>query len=163
MPTGCVIAYSTYKQPNDATLPPRSAFGRADADHQVVCVNPAALLTPDAGPDTQLNSYFPTQRLIGGSPLLPGGFLEAEALGFRLPSHRTGFVRYAGQMRGQCLFREDASGTASWLQIRGGDDVIGPPSSGGLGLGLHVMDYNLALGDLVDVVGQQAAAWPRGA
>jgi hypothetical protein len=28
---------------------------------------------------------------------------------------------------------------------------------------LHVMDYNLALGDLVDVVGQQAAAWPRGA
>jgi len=152
--TGCVIAYSTF----DQTPPPNSLFGRvgqgvstlsgggsATNPLQVLCVNPAAL----AGGTGALQPYFPTGAF-------PGPIGQQTNIGLNLP---TPFVSYPQLYTASC---ED-SGGASWLQIndvgaasdtrRRVADTLGPT------WGLHLADVNLALGNLVSVVGRQAAAY----
>jgi hypothetical protein len=46
---------------------------------------------------------------------------------------------------GQCRYAEDPGGNSSWLQISGGHDIL-PASASTSSLGLHVVDYNLAMG-----------------
>jgi hypothetical protein len=54
--------------------------------------------------------------------------------------------------------REDPGGNSSWLQISGGHDTL-PASASTSSLGLHVVDYNLAMGDLRSLLAAQTAAW----
>jgi hypothetical protein len=139
--TGCVIAYSSFLQPP----PPTSLFGRvgqgvslldpqriAGPGQSVLCVNPAAL----GGGTGDLQPYFPT---VGGAPLP--------------------WVSYPGLYTASCA----QSGGATWLQVT---DVGGPTDSRprvtqslGPTWGLHPDDVNLALGNLVSVVRDQAAAY----
>ncbi|MFD9887822.1 DUF3089 domain-containing protein [Amycolatopsis sp. NPDC059027] len=162
VPTGCVTGYSSYKQPGDRTLPPDSVFGvLAKPGHRILCLNPATLLTgAPADASADLDARLPTQRLVEGNPLLPGGHLALLLAGTTLTTHPTGYARYPGLVSGQCLFREYPGGNASWLQVRGGDAQIGGPGTG-QGLGLHVKDFNLALGDLTALVAAQSAEWLR--
>ncbi|HWW43587.1 MAG TPA: DUF3089 domain-containing protein, partial [Acidimicrobiia bacterium] len=151
--TGCVIAYSSF----DHTPPANSLFGRvgqgvstlsgsgAPGSLQVLCVNPAAL----AGGTGALQPYFPTRAFPG--PIGPQTNVGADLA--------TAYVAYPQLYTASC---ED-SGGASWLQI----NDIGAPSdtrprvadSLGPTWGLHLVDVNLALGNLVSVVGHEAAAY----
>ncbi len=144
--TGCVIAYSTFLTPP----PPDSLFGipgqgvslqsdqTAKAGLQVVCVNPGAI---GSSGRAQLDPYF---------PVLPAD---------RRPATPTPWVTYPDLYTGGCA----TGGGASWLQV----DVTPTPGdtrprvSEDLGplWGLHVYDVNLALGNLVNDVHLEEAAF----
>lgn len=137
---GCVLAYSTFP----AMPPPGSFFGRVGdgATNHIVCTNPAAL----GGGAAPLRAYLPSQ---------PSGFT-----GFGdVPAVHTPWVVYPDRFTGTCM----SDGTASWLQV---DDAAAASGAAtplaqpfGPGWGYHLLDISLALGNLVDVVGQQGAAW----
>ena len=55
-------------------------------------------------------------------------------------------------------YTEDGDRSASWLQVTGGDELF-PEGARTSPLGLHVVDYNLTLGDLTELVRVQSAAW----
>jgi hypothetical protein len=149
--TGCVVAYSSFDQP-----PPSDArFGRPagiaaalapqdPATVEVLCVNPSA---PGGGTGA-LDSFFRTTPFPG-------------PLGLDRPSRYQADTPWVEQPRlytGTCT---QADG-ASWLQI----DDIGCPTDTrprvldvlGPNWGLHLVDMNLTLGNLVDLVRHQIVA-----
>jgi hypothetical protein len=140
--TGCVIAYSSFDK-----KPPRGAmFGRdASPTTHVLCVNPSEPGSTAAVPVTPL---FPTalMSLVGAS-----GGVSAE----------TPWVSFPNQYTARC----ERSGTASWLQITrthiAGDKRPVVRATLGPGWGLHLTDVNIALADLVGVVGAEARAFTR--
>jgi len=136
--TGCVIAYSSFSQ-----VPPAdSLFGRpgqgvslqsdqhAKAGQQVLCTNPAAL---GSGAPASLLPYFVSSASTGEP-----------------------WVTYPDLYTGRC----ESKGGATWLQItaRAGDSrPIVTPTLGPT-WGLHLDDVNLTLGNLVnDVLAEEAA------
>lgn len=149
--TGCVVAYSSFEAP-----PPAGAvFGRigsainpfpgsSSVPLEILCVNPAA---PEGGSGT-LEPYFPT----AGLSVFFGS--HAPALGASTP-----FITYPGEFSAECK----NTGGASWLQIDrtgGASDVrpslsVNEPPT----WGLHVVDVNIALGNLVDLVRSESAAY----
>ncbi|MEW1717968.1 DUF3089 domain-containing protein [Streptomyces sp. NPDC093109] len=161
LPVGCVVSYSSYVLPA-GSLPP--VIGRtAKPGHRVVCVNPAALLRgASADARTPLDLHMPTRRLVGGSALLPGGHLAVPLSSYQLPVLPTAFAHYPDAIQGECTHATDSSGSADWLQI-GGDLSHFPESAPTSLAGLHVVDFNVALGDLVDLTTAQARDWLAGA
>jgi hypothetical protein len=145
---GCVVAYSAY-----AGSPPANAlFGRTDSELNlfggasgslaVLCVNPTA----PSGGTGPLVPYFPSQQ---ASSLFGG--LSARV--------KTPFVSYPGEYSAHC----QTSGGATWLQVdrvKGSSSLAANISKiGSARWGLHVVDVNLALGNLVGLVGTESAAY----
>ncbi|HEX7490759.1 MAG TPA: DUF3089 domain-containing protein [Candidatus Limnocylindrales bacterium] len=148
--TGCVVAYSSF----DATPATNAAFGRVDSSinvfankstlpSQVVCVNPAA----PAGGTAPLSTYLPTDLAAD---------LDATA---RQPKVTTAWTAYPGAYTGHCV----SAGGATWLQIdRANGASDRRPTVGALATptwGLHLLDVNLALGNLVELARSEAAAF----
>jgi hypothetical protein len=147
---GCVIAFSTYNAP----VPPDSRFGRPSlfvpdlpATGDVLCTNPAAL----RGGSGQLTSVFPTQ------PFAPGSTIGAAtlAVGVPLPTGATTPWFQVQGYTGAC----DASNNAHVLQISpvGGAPTLTPVPDATWGL--HLVDANIALGNLTDDTAVEAKAW----
>ncbi len=154
--TGCVVAYSSYL----TMPPPDSSFGRVGANNlagqftapadaaqlQILCVNPAQLVS---GGDA-LHPYFPTARFPG---------LIGLAEGNNLPSAPTPWVTYPDMYTASCEYQDGTS----WLQV----NDVGPPDdvrpavqeAAGPELGLHLVDLNLESGDLVALMGREAASY----
>ena len=142
--TGCVIAYSTF----DATPPADSVFGRTTTPGlQVLCTNPAAL----GGGTGQLDPILPTQPFAPGSTIAAGIAL----LGFTLPPVTTPWVSAPGAYTARC----SSAGGAHVLSVTavGGAPVL--HSSPLPTWGLHLVDDNIALGNLVADVAHEAAAY----
>jgi hypothetical protein len=160
MPTGCLVGYSSYAMAGGSAPAADAEFGRSvDAGHRILCVNPATLIAGvAAGAATPLDAYLPTNRLLEGTVVLPNGHLSVVLSGFALENRPAGFVRREATLTGQCRTQTDAAGTASWLQVDGGAALF-PAGSSPSTLGLHVVDYNVALGDLVELAGLQSAQW----
>ncbi len=149
--TGCVVAYSSFNQ----EPPPDSGFGRVDSgpkanelangNLQVLCVNPASL----SGGTGALQPYFATAPFPG----ILGALL------LQLPLTPTPWVAYPGLYTAHC----ESSGSATWLQVDttniAGDQRPVVSQTLGPTWGLHLFDVNLATGNLVDLVRQQAAAF----
>ncbi len=150
---GCVVAYSSFDQ-----MPPAdSLFGRpgtgvsslsgstATAGLQVLCVNPA-----DPGGAGALRPYFPSASAASG--------LGTQAAG--APSASTPWVAYPGLYTARCEYEDGAS----WLQVTAGPADGRPVVTESLGptWGLHLVDVNIALGNLVAMVHGQAVAYGRG-
>lgn len=153
---GCVVGYSSFlKEP-----PNPSNFGRPGSllgggvpsvEHpQVLCVNPTLLVQgPHAGPAL---SYYPTLNAYGGKfPGLLGPVVQA-------PKASTPWVATPGEYSAQC----EARNGASWLQLNLNDEgdsrerileTLGPL------WGTHLVDVNVALGNLVGIVGAQSIAY----
>jgi len=163
--TGCIVAYTSFRA--NAAPPATSLFGRVNArtfgatdaaTHSVACVNPAAL----TGSDGALHALLPTRENLLGQPTTAGTW------GTRIQGLQTTFVALPGVMKGQCVERDGASYLAVEFQPVPGwsqPDVAGDVVSGGRVLpewGLHLVDMNLAMGNLVQLVRRQAAAY-RGA
>ena len=152
---GCVVAYSSF-----ASTPPSNAlFGRTDSalnpfgrdtsgSTQVLCVNPAA----PAGGSGALASYLPTKEI-------------ETLLGTKAPksltSAKTPFVTLPGEFTARCR----TAGGSTWLQVDRpripGDKRPGLSNVGSPRWGLHVVDVNVALGNLVDLVASEASAFGR--
>jgi len=141
---GCVIAYSTF----GATPPADSVFGRTTAPGlKVLCTNPAAL----AGGSGLLDPVLPTRPFAPGSSIAAGIAL----LGFATPPVPTAWVSAPGAYRAHC----STAGGADVLSVspRNGAPQLHPspvPS-----WGLHLVDMNIALGNLVGIVASEAAAY----
>jgi hypothetical protein len=147
---GCVVAYSSFLTPPPANslfgLPasgPRA--GGASAGLQVVCVNPA---DPGRDSNSPLHTYFTTTKFPG-----PIGAVSGPT-----PSAPTPWIAYPERYTAHCM---SANG-ATWLQITPsttpGDPRPVVSQTLGPTWGLHLYDVNLALGDLVNLVRQEAAA-----
>jgi Protein of unknown function (DUF3089) len=141
---GCVVAFSTF----DAPVPADALFGRTTLPgYQILCTNPAAL----GGGPAPLKSIVPTAPFAPGTTLSLG----VGAVGLNLPPVFTTFVEVDGGYSGQC----SSADNANVLQI-----TDAPGSQHLLAIpfpiwGLHLVDANIAQGNLFDLVRREARAW----
>jgi DUF3089 family protein len=146
--TGCVVAYNAFFQP-----PPSDAlFGRPDPTvlngiaQQEVCTNPAALA---GGTGTLVSAYrvqLPTQEVAGSTT---DGILEY------YPAVSTPWIQLDDQYSASCV-KSNGANVLIVTQIHDGSLLTAVPNPA---WGLHVDDPNLALGNLVDLVQSEAAAY----
>jgi hypothetical protein len=145
---GCVIAFSTF----DQTPPANSLFGRTTvAGDQVLCTNPASL----RGGSGLLDPIFPSQPFARGTTIATAITL----LRLIQPTPRTVWSSEPHAYRARC----SNAGGASVLQVsaRRGAQVASP--SPDPTWGLHLLDGSIALGNLVEIVRREAAAFARSA
>jgi hypothetical protein len=147
---GCVISYVSFRA--EAPPPEKSWFGRAATPGMTVaCTNPAAL----KGGSAKLDSYWFT-----AAPPAPGAPAIAWSSQGAPP---TPFLRTEGLVSASCVNRGNVGylavttnadpADARTDRIPGDVYVMGKLQPG---WGLHLADVNLALGDLVRIVGEQA-------
>lgn len=152
--TGCVVTYASFR----STVPPpdTSFFGRSrDGEGVAGCVNPAS---PSGGP-AMLSPYFaidqPEGSLLGGT---------ASAQPFADPSRTaevtTPWVTYPDFIEAECV----AEGGFNYLELTIEADPDDPRTddiSGDLSpeWGMHLVDANVAMGDIESMVGAQAEAF----
>ena len=147
--TGCVVAYSSFR----VTAPPSAStrFGRsADPTLVAACTNPAAL----GGGEAALNGYFDAK----GETALPMGPADPWTVGGRPVA--TPMVRIEGLLKARCT----SNAFASYLEVsvhRGPGSPASRDIQGDLAepLGLHLVDMEVAMGNLVDLVGQQTKSY----
>jgi hypothetical protein len=144
---GCVIAFSTFDQP----APPNSLFGRTTVKgDQVLCTNPAAL----AGGSGVVDPIFPSRPFAPGSTISLG----IKLLNLQQPTPSTVWSEEPGSYSARC----STAGGASVLELTAlhGAQVATP--SPDPTWGLHLLDANIALGNLVGLVKTEADAWVAG-
>jgi DUF3089 family protein len=153
--TGCVIIYASFR----STVPPpaNTLFGKvAGADMTAACTNPAAL----GGGSGELHAYLATEgrTIVGTIPPKPW-LTPARSID-------TPWVSVPGLLTAQCASNDNAT----FLEVTvhpdpsgaRTDDITGDLRANGVvqaNWGLHLVDVNLAMGNLLDIVGQQAKAW----
>jgi hypothetical protein len=153
--TGCVITYVSFR----STVPPpaNTRFGKVtDSNMIAACTNPAAL----GGGSGVLHSYLSTDgsTIVGTTPPKPWVSPERPI--------NTPWVSVPGLLTAQCKTNENANylevtvhGDASDPRT---DDIVGDLGAPGriqADWGLHLVDVNIAMGNLVEIVGEQAKAW----
>ena len=153
---GCVIVYASFRE---TSPPPASSFfarpRRAQAGMMAACVNPASL----GGGSGALHSYMPS----GNGIVSDASALRPWAKGLTVT---TPFVSVPGLLSAQCV----DNGVFNYLAIHINadpadprtDDIPGDIVVGGVILkdwGFHLIDANLAMGNLVAIVGEESKAW----
>jgi Protein of unknown function (DUF3089) len=146
--TGCVITYASFR--STAPPPANTLFGHVtDAGMTGACTNPAAL----GGGSGQLHAYLSAPgKLIVMARQVPPWATGATV--------ETPFVSVPGLLTAQCSTNENAT----FLEITVHGDPADPRVDNIIGditpqWGLHLVDMNLAMGNFIDIVRQQAAAW----
>lgn len=142
----CVIGFATFNAP----VPDDAIFGRtADVGEEVLCTNPAAL----GGGVGRLRSIYPSEPFAPGTTI----GLATNAVGVPVPDVDTAWFEARGAYDGRC---SSADG-ADVLQIEGraGAPVLNPVPNGSWGL--HLVDANIALGNLVRLVGEKTRRYAR--
>jgi hypothetical protein len=151
----CAIAYASFR----ATAPPTatSLFGKSTGPGlEAACVNPAAL----AGGSGPVHAYFGTgAAIVGASP--PLDWVKGKTIG-------TPFVSVPGLLTARC----EKNDVSSYLAITVHGDPAGARTAEIPGdvivrgtlmpdWGLHLIDANLFMGNLIDLVREQTAAYRR--
>jgi hypothetical protein len=150
--TGCAIAYVSFRA--SAPPPDKSLFGRPSGDNVVACNSPAAL----AGGSAQPRVWFSKRADVSSST--GAGSSAWQALSKTID---TPFFALPGLVTTTCV--QDANGSYLAVQVQGDnrtDNIGGDVVVSGMTIstwGLHLIDMNLGLGDLIDVVGQQSRAY----
>ena len=152
---GCVIAYASFRD----TIPPpaNSLFGKAPSDAQIAaCVNPANL----AGGKGELHSYLSNSPSISGSAAPKTVWVKGKA------NPTAPFISVPGLLSAQCVEKNGFS----YLDVHTNaiasdprtDTIEGDVVTEGKvneSWGLHLIDAQLAMGNLVDIVGAESKAW----
>ena len=156
--TGCVVSFVSFRA---ASPPPaNSRFGRIaePAGMSAACVDPAALL----GRSTLDSWHGSGAGLVSTSAAPQAPWTRAN------PSIATAYVRTPGLVRARCV--SDANGSYLSVTLNADpndprvDELAGDVVASGQVLrdwGLHLVDMNLAMGDMVALSARQAAAWGR--
>jgi hypothetical protein len=151
---GCVVNFSAFR----STLPPpaNTLFGRAPDPAQAgSCTNPASL----AGGSAPIHSYLSAtgRTVTGTSPLKP--WADGKTVD-------TPFVSVPGLLTAECKTNEHA--TYLEVTVNGNpadprvDEITGDLGAPGKPLanwGLHLIDVNLVMGNLLTLVEQQTKAY----
>jgi hypothetical protein len=144
----CVVAYSSF----NATPPANAIFGRTTApDLEVLCTNPARL----GGGPARLDSIEPTKEFAPGTLISLG----IKLLNLPLPTASTPFIESRSAFSGRCV--HDAGAHVLHVTSLPGTPV--PTPSPDATWGLHLLDANVAQGNLVRLVALQARAYARSA
>jgi hypothetical protein len=151
---GCVIAFSTFDQPVPKT---GALFGHPSAlaghtlppNAEVLCTNPASL----GGGSGILNPISPSKPFDPKSALAAG----IKLLGITFPTPPTVYWSSPGAYSAKC---EDSNG-AHVLMITPRNGAPTPKPSPTPGWGLHLLDANIALGNLINVVRDEAQAFAK--
>ena len=152
---GCLISFASFR----STLAPSatSLFGRVPGDGmESACVNPAAL----AGGSAPLHAYFVSAgTLITGAPSTHRWVDSPTPL-------VTPYVSVPGLLTAECV--SDARGSRLDVTVHAdaadprADDIPGDLGAGTPAQaqwGLHLVDVNLVMGNLLDIVARQSAAF----
>lgn len=150
---GCVVSYVSFRD----TVPPpaNTRFGRAPAGQRAACTNPAAL----GGGRATMRAYLGAQGAgLGGATMGPW---TADGAAVTTP-----FVVAPGLISAECV----SAGGVSYLKVTVnadpadprtdtivGDVVIGPQRLDDWGL--HLIDMNIGMGDMIALADRQARAW----
>lgn len=153
--TGCVIAYASFRE--NVPPPMNSRFGRVQNKEMVAaCTNPAAL----GGGSGPLHAYLSSGRNITSAAAEPRPWVHPPQ------PIDTPFVSVPGLLTAECVSNENGSYLA--VTVHGDpndprtDDIPGDVVRDGkvsADWGLHLIDANLAMGNLVDIVGHQSKAY----
>jgi len=155
--TGCVITYASFR--SNAPPPANSRFGKVAGEGMIAaCTNPAAL----AGGSGELHAYLRS----GISGIVVDA--EADPPSWVKPPQpiSTPFVSLPGLLTAECV----ANDSGSYLAVTLHGDPAGPRATDIAGdvvtngrvlpdWGLHLIDVNLAMGNLLDIVKQQSKAY----
>ena len=138
---GCVISYASFR----ANVPPpaNTRFGKVAGENRVsACVNPAA---------------------IGGGPGEMHAYLAATGWTVDGAAMTTPFVSVPAMLTGECV--SDATVSYLAITVNGNaadpraDDIKGDVIANGQvqkDWGLHLIDVNLAMGNLIGIVAEQS-------
>jgi hypothetical protein len=153
--TGCVIAYAAFRA--DVPPPANSRFGRVQGnDMAAACVNPAS----PGGGSGELRAYLASAGRGNGSSAEPRPWVAPPQ------PITTPFVSVPGLLTAECVSNE--KGTYLAVTVHGNpedprtDNIVGDVVVNGqtqADWGLHLIDVNLAIGNLVDIVGKQAKTY----
>jgi hypothetical protein len=154
--TGCVIHYASFAKEAPATIGSllghvtQGAFevDQVDTGGQVICTEPAAL-AGNAG--RYAGSYFALE-LNNPTFGAPG----------KIPGVETPFVLFRDLFRGKCVQANGQSYLEVAAEPQPGDVRPLPgyrnTTLESVGFGMHLVDYNIPLDDLIEVVKRQAAS-----
>ena len=145
---GCVVSFASFRA--TAAPPVQSRFGLASEAGRVACNNPPEL----AGGTETLDAYMPKRGLLQVQPYEYGSEID------------TPYVKLPGLLSSRC----ERNDTHDWLAITIHADPDDPRIDTIAGdvivdgeilpdWGLHLIDMNLTMGNLVDLAGQQGDAW----
>ena len=154
--TGCVIAYSSFRD----TVPPpaNSRFGKVtEAGDIAACANPANL----AGGPGELHAYLSNAPAISGQSAPRTVWVKGKA------NPTTPFISAPGLLTSECVQKNGFSYMQVHVNAVAADprtdsiegDVVGPDGKVAADWGLHLIDANLAMGNLVDIVGREGRAY----
>ncbi len=153
--TGCVIAFADFRA--DVPPPAGSLFVRAPEGMQAACANPASLSGGSGALDAYLSATSITVVSDSG-PRRPWTHPEQPI--------RTPFVKVPGLLSAECVTNEHGSYLAVTVHPTPGgarvDNIPGDLIFDGKALpewGLHLIDANLAMGNLIAIVGEQSKAY----
>jgi hypothetical protein len=150
---GCAIVYASFRA--NSPPPANTRFGKVPGENmQAACVNPAAI----GGGPGELNAYLSTT--IRGASENVWAAKEKPVT--------TPFVKVPGLLSGECI----ASDAGSYLAITINgvaadprvDDITGDVISNGQvqkDWGFHLIDVNLAMGNLIGIVGEQSKMYQK--
>jgi hypothetical protein len=154
--TGCLITYASFR--STAPPPANTLFGRVAGDGmQSACANPAAL----GGGSGELHPY-----LTGAGSLIASSALQKHQWVTEGALVETPFVSLPGLITSQCATNEN--GSYLELTIHGDpsdartDDIPGDVRILGRvqpNWGMHLIDINVAMGNLVDLVQAESKAY----
>lgn len=154
--TGCVISYVTFR--STVPPPPESRFGRVQGEGMAAaCTNPAAL----QGGEGELRAYLPAAGpSLTGSAAAPGPWVRGA------PVIATPYVSVPGLLSGRCVSSD--KGTYLEVTVHANpsdprtDDITGDvirDDEVSAAWGLHLIDVQIAMGNLVEIAGRQARAY----
>jgi len=151
---GCAITYVSFR--DIAPPPPESRFGKSGNGLVAACTNPSSL-KGGAGKPT---SYFLTHGFLNGSGgnQQPDWTHPAKAIA-------TPFVKTPGLVTTQCVSKGDFTYLAVHVNAQPGartQELAGEiirPTGADFTWGLHLIDVDHSMGDLIRIVGKQGAAY----
>jgi hypothetical protein len=157
--TGCVITYASFR--STVPPPPNTLFGKVnDPKMAAACTNPAAL----SGGSGELHEYLSTQGQTITGTTTPKPWLKSER------PIDTPWVNLPGLLTARCATNENATYLEVTVHPESSalrtNDITGDLSVAGQTLanwGLHLVDMNLAMGNLIDIVRQEGKAWTKAA
>lgn len=152
---GCAVAFASFRI--DSPPPPNSRFGKVEGSGEpAACVNPAAL----GGGEGQLDAYLASRVAIADSAIPPKPWVKSG------PPVTTPFVKVPGLLSARCLEQNGfgylavtTHGDAAGRRV---DEITGDVVSRGVTLkdwGLHLIDMNLTMGNLISLVRDESAAY----
>lgn len=152
--TGCVITFASFR--SNRPPPPNAFFGKVKESGMMAgCTNPAAL----GGGSGPLHAYLPAKGIGMSSEPQQQWVASNKAV-------TTPFVSLPGMLTAQCV--NDANGSYLAVTVHGDptdprvDDISGDVVINGEvqpQWGLHLIDMNLAMGNLLDIVSAEADAY----